>query len=289
MSDAASIDQARSQPTSPLATFTLYVAATLIALIFVYPFYWMIVSAFRSQDAILSAPMRLWPESFDLTAFRSLATIGGTALSTFAWNSVVITLLATAVGVVATGLGAYALFRNPKLPLFTSVRYGFMLTIMYPHMLLVIPLYFVSYKLNLLGTTLGIVLVMSLVPLVFFIFVQFFRSIPVEMIEAARIDGASEWQILTRIVAPIAQPVVLTAILIAFLMNWKQWFPIMVLSTGPETHTLPVALISLNTEYGINFQATMALSTIAVTPVVAVFLMTQRRVMGSFMAGAVKG
>lgn len=270
-------------------TASLYAVATVTSLAFVYPFYWMLVSAFRSQEAILSAPLALWPETLDFSAFRTIATIGGTALSSFAWNSVVITLAATAVGVCATGLGAYALYRRPGLPLFGSVRYGFMLTIMYPHMLLVIPLYFVSYKLGLLGSTIGIVLVMSLVPLVFFIFVQFFRSIPHEMVEAARIDGASEWQILTLIIVPIAKPVIVTAVLIAFLMNWKQWFPIMVLSTGPETHTLPVALVALNGEYGINFQATMALSTIAVVPVVAVFILTQRRVMGSFMAGAVKG
>ena len=70
------------------------------------------------------------------------------------------------------------------------------------------------------------------------------------MIEAARIDGASEWQILTLIIVPIARPVILTATLVAFLLNWKQWFPVMVLSTGPDTYTLPVALISLNTDMG---------------------------------------
>ena len=200
----------------------LYAAASSVSLLFVYPFIWMITSSFRTQDAILSAPLRLWPESFNLTAFRDIASIGGVALSGFAWNSILITLLSTALGVCVTGLGAYALYRNPRLPLFTSVRYGFLLTIMYPHMLLVIPLYFVSYKLNLLGTTLGIILVMSIVPLVFFIFVQFFRSIPAEMIEAAKIDGASEWQILLLVIVPIARPVITTAVLIAFLMNWKQ-------------------------------------------------------------------
>jgi ABC-type glycerol-3-phosphate transport system permease component len=109
------------------------------------------------------------------------------------------------------------------------------------------------------------------------------------MIEAARIDGAGEWQILRLIILPIARPVILTAVLIAFLMNWKQWFPIMVLSTSPDTYTLPVALAALNSEYGVDFQATMALATITVVPVVVLFLATQRRVMGSFMAGAVKG
>ncbi len=267
----------------------LVTLASLIALVFVYPFYWMLVSAFRTQEAILSAPLRLIPESLNWSAFQTIATIGGVPLWRYAVNSVTITIAATVVGVCATGLGAYALYRNPRLPLFTSVRYGFLLAIMYPHMLLVIPLYFVSHQLGLLNTYWGVILVMSLVPLVFFIFVQFFRSIPHEMIDAARVDGASEWQILTMVVLPIARPVIMTAVLIAFLLNWKQWFPILVLSSDPATHTLPVALISLNSEYGINFQATMALATLTVIPVVALFLLTQRRVLSGFMAGAVKG
>jgi ABC-type glycerol-3-phosphate transport system permease component len=129
---------------------------------------------------------------------------------------------------------------------------------------------------------------MSLVPLVFFIFVQFFAAIPREVLEAASIDGASEWQMLRLIIVPIARPVILTASL-AFLLNWKQWFPILVLSTTSDTYTLPVGLIALNTEYGINFQATMALATLTVVPIVALFLLTQRRVMSSFMAGSLKG
>ncbi len=272
-----------------LARTAIYATASVIALVFVYPFYWMCVSAFRTQDAILSTPTRLLPESLDLSSFRAIASLGGTPLWIYAANSVFITIAATLIGVCATGAGAYALYRNPRMPLFSSVRYGFLLTIMYPNMMLVIPLYFVVFKLGLLGTYAGIILVMSLVPLVFFIFVQFFATIPREVLEAASVDGASEWQMLRLIVVPIARPVILTASLIAFLMNWKQWFPILVLSTTSGTYTLPVGLIALNTEYGVNFQATMALATLTVVPVVALFLLTQRRVMSSFMAGAVKG
>jgi multiple sugar transport system permease protein len=271
------------------ARIFLYTVASAISLVFVYPFYWMCVSAFRTQDAILSTPTRLLPESLDLTAFRSIASLGGTPLLTYVFNSVFITLAATVIGVCATGAGAYALYRRPTLPLFATVRYGFLLTIMYPNMMLVIPLYFVVFRLGLLGSYAGIILVMSLVPLVFFIFVQFFGSIPREVLEAASVDGASEWQMLRHIIVPIARPVILTASLIAFMLNWKQWFPILVLSTTADTYTLPVGLIALNTEYGINFQATMALATLTVVPVVALFLLTQRRVMSSFMAGALKG
>lgn len=272
-----------------LPSIALYVAASLAAIVFAYPFLWMILSAFRTQSAILSAPLRLWPEHLDFTAFRSIATIGGDPLWRFAVNSVLITLAATAIGVCATGLGAYALFRRPNLPLFGSIRYGFMLTIMYPNMMLVIPLYFVVYRMGLLGSYAGIILSVSLVPLTFFVFVQFFRTIPQEVIEAASVDGASEWDLLLRIVVPLASPVVATATLVAFLLNWKQWFPVMVLSTTSDSYTLPVALISLNSEYGINFQATMALATLTVLPIVVLFLITQRRVIDGIMAGAVKG
>jgi ABC-type glycerol-3-phosphate transport system permease component len=267
----------------------VYAAALLLALVFLYPFWWMVVSSFRTQSAILSAPLRLLPETLDLAAWRSIARLGGTDLAVYVFNSLAITALSTLLAIATTGFGAYALCRNPRLPLFALVRYGFLLSIMFPYMLLLIPLYFVTYKLGLLGSYAGIVLVLSLVPLVFFLFVQFFRSIPRELLEAARVDGASETQVLLRIVLPLARPVVLTATLIAFLLNWKQWFPVLVLSASPDTYTLPVALLALNSEYGINFQSTMALATLTTLPVVVLFILTQRRVLDGFLAGAVKG
>jgi len=263
-------------------------AAIAVALAFVSPFWWMIVASFRSQAAILADPLRLLPESFDLTGYAALARIGGMRLMDFVANSAVITGSATLLGVTMTGLGAYALHRRPDLPLFSLIRYGFLLKIMYPSMLLVIPVYFVAHKLGLLGSTVGIVLVMCTLPLVFFIFLEFLRTIPNEIIDAARIDGASELQILMRIVVPLAKPVVLTGTLIAFLLTWKQWLPVMVLSTGPETYTLPIALISLNTEFGVEFQAIMALAVITVIPVAILFVLTQRRVMDGFLAGGLK-
>ena len=267
----------------------LYATATTVALLFAYPFWWMLASSFRTQSAVLSSPLRPIPESLDLSAWRAIGRLGGVSLATYGINSILYTVAATALGVAATGLGAYALSRSPRLPGFPLVRYGFLISVMYPHMLLVIPLYFVSFRLGLLGTHAGIILVLSLVPLMFFIFVQFFRSIPKELLEAARVDGASELQILMRVVLPVARPVVLTATLIGFLLNWKQWFPVLILSTDPDTYTLPVALLALNGEYGVSFQATMALATLTTVPVIVIFLLTQRRILDGFMVGAVKG
>ncbi len=279
-----SIDRV-SRPIQILA----YGAASLISLAFLYPYWWMLVSAFRSTRAIMSAPLRLLPETFDLSIFSEIARIGGVPLERYMINSLTITTLSTVVGVVVTALGAYALTRKPKLPGFTFLRYGFLVTIMYPYMLLVIPVYLVMFKLGLLGSYAGIILFLSLGPIQFFLFEQFFRKIPGEVIEAAVIDGASEAQILFKVVLPMAAPITATVALITFLLNWAQWFPVMVISKTPDTYTLPVALLAMNTELGANFQGIMALAVITTLPVAVIFIFAQKRVMEGMAAGAVKG
>lgn len=276
-------------PVSPWLRAAAYAIATVVALLFLYPYWWMLVSALRSTRDIMGDPLRPLPERFDLSIFGEIARIGGVELWRYALNSVVITTASTVIGVVVTALGAYALVRRPKLPGFTALRYGFLVAIMYPYMLLVIPVYLVMFRLGLLGSYTGIVLFLALGPIQFFLFEQFFRAIPKEVIEAAVIDGASEAQILFRVVLPMAAPVTATVALITFLINWAQWFPVMLISKSPDTYTLPVALLSMNGELGANFQGIMALAVLVTLPIAVLFLVAQKRVMAGMAAGAVKG
>ena len=266
-----------------------YAVASLVSLLFLYPYWWMLVSAFRPTRAIMSDPLRLLPERFDLSIFTEIGRVGGVDLWVYVWNSLLITSLSTLLSVVITSLGAYALVRRPDLPGFRFLRYGFLVTIMYPYMLLVIPVYLVMFKLGLLGSYAGIILFLALGPIQFFLFEQFFRAIPGEVIEAAIIDGANEWQVLFRIVLPMAAPITATVALITFLLNWSQWFPFLVISRSPDTYTLPVALLSMNSELGSNFQGIMALAVLTTLPVAVLFLLAQKRVMEGMASGAVKG
>jgi ABC-type glycerol-3-phosphate transport system permease component len=109
------------------------------------------------------------------------------------------------------------------------------------------------------------------------------------VIEAATIDGASEFDVLVHVVLPMARPVVATAAIVSFLLGWAQWLPVLVVSRSPDTYTLPVALLNLNGELGVNFQGIMALAVITTLPVTLFFLLAQRRVMSGMTAGAVKG
>ena len=264
-------------------------AAVLGSFVCLYPYWWMLVSAFRSSQAILSSPLRPWPETISLDVLREIASIGGTPLWRYAVNSLLITSASTVVGILVTALGAYALVRRPAFWFFRLLRAGFMVTIMYPYMLLVIPVYIVMYKIGLLGSYSGIVLFLALGPIQFFLFEQFFQTIPRSVLEAAVIDGASEIQILFFVVLPLAMPVVATASIITFLLNWAQWLPVLVVSKSPDTYTLPVALMNLNGELGVNFQGIMALSVLTTIPVTIFFLIAQRRVIAGMTAGAVKG
>lgn len=273
----------------PVATILAYAVATIVSVLFLYPYWWMLIGALRSTQDMLANPLRLWPERIDLSVFADLGSIGGVPLWRYVVNSLAITTAATVVGVTATALGAYALVRHPKLPGFAFLRYGFLVTIMYPYMLLVIPVYLVMFKIGLLGTYAGIVLFLALGPIQFFLFEQFFRAIPREVIEAAVCDGAGEAQILFRIVLPMAAPITATVALITFLLTWAQWFPVLVISASPDTYTLPLALLSMNGELGANFQGIMALAVLTTLPVAVLFLLAQKRVMAGMAAGAVKG
>ena len=274
---------------SRLAVLAAHALAVPVALLFLYPYWWMLIGAFRTTRAMMADPLRLLPETFDVSILRQIARVGGVDLWVYAANSVVITLAATLLGVAVTAMGAYALARRPDLPGFATLRRFFLVTIMYPYMLLVIPVYVVLFKLGLLGTRTGIVLFLTLGPIQFFLFERFFRAIPREVIEAAQMDGASELRILFAVVLPMAMPVTATVTLIGFMLNWAQWFPVLVISRSPDTYTLPVALLAMNTELGSNVQGIMALAVIATLPVAVVFLLAQRRVMQGMAAGAVKG
>ena len=267
----------------------LYVVAISISLFFIYPFWWMVMGAMRSTEALMTAPLRLWPEQWSFKVFSDIGSIGGLPLWRYGLNSLFITIASTILAIAVTALGAYAIVRSKGSALFETLRYAFLVSIMYPYMLLVIPVYIVMYQLGLLGSYTGIILFLALGPIQFFLFEQFFRTIPADVIEAAMIDGASEWTILWRIVMPMAAPVVATATVITFLLNWAQWFPVMVISRSPDTFTLLVALLNLNGELGVNVQGIMALAVLTTLPTTLVFLAAQKRVMSGMADGAVKG
>ena len=117
----------RSRPVDApgrVARAAAYAAALLVSLVFLYPYWWMLVSALRSTKEMMTAPLRLLPERFDFAILGEIARIGGVDLWRYGANSLIITTLSTLIGVIVTALGAYALVRRPDLPGFAALRHG---------------------------------------------------------------------------------------------------------------------------------------------------------------------
>ena len=274
---------------NPLIQVLLYCVATSISLVMVFPFIWMISSSFKPTKDILGNTLNLIPQNFTTKAYQEITDLGGVTLWRCIGNSFFIVGMSVILTVFITGLGAYALIRKPSLPGAKLVEKFFLLSIMYPYILLVLPVYIIVFQLGLLGSYTGIIIFLCLGPIQFFLFREFFTKIPREVIESAQVDGASEFQIFSRIVMPMARPVFMTVTLLTFILNWDNWFPVLVISTTMDTYTLPVALFTLDTQLETNFPEIMALSTVVSLPVILMFILTQRKVMEGFAAGSLKG
>jgi ABC-type glycerol-3-phosphate transport system permease component len=249
----------------------------------------MISSSLKPTRDIFAETLRLIPRRVTFGAYESLRSLAGLPFMTYMWNSLFIVGLSVAVSVAVTSLGAYAMNRKPRLPGFHLLENMFILSMMYPYILLMTPVYVVIYKLGLLGTRTGIILFLALGPIQYYLFREFFSKVPRAIIESAEIDGARELQIFSSIVAPMAKSVFMTAILLTFILNWDNWFPVLIISTSMKTYTLPVALFNLDSQLEVNFPEIMALSTVVSLPIMLIFILTQKKVIAGFAAGGVKG
>ncbi|MBU0982892.1 MAG: carbohydrate ABC transporter permease, partial [candidate division Zixibacteria bacterium] len=182
---------------------------------------------------------------------------------------------------------AYALARYRTLTnrfLFASV----ILVLMIPAHIIIIPLYLLCLKTGMYDTYWALVLPWLVNPIGIFLVKQYIESIPPGMEEAARIDGAGEFRILFRVVMPMCKPALAVLAIQVFFTNWNSFLFPFVLTSSDSLRTLPVALALLQGHQAVDWQHLMAGSTVAVVPVLVVFLFTQRQIVSGITAGAIK-
>ncbi|WP_327092967.1 carbohydrate ABC transporter permease [Nonomuraea sp. NBC_01738] len=207
-------------------------------------------------------------------------------------NSVVVSVSATALGVVLATFAAYPLARI-RFRLSGAVMGLFLLGLMVPWMVTFIPLYLALQDLGLLDTRLGLVLVYATGNLPFNVFVLtgFMRTLPRELEEAAAMDGASPARTFVSVIVPLLGPGLASVTIISFLQNWNEFFYALVLIHTPERMTLPLGLFQLGqaADYGTNWVTLFAGMMITVVPVLAVFALMQNHITRGLTAGALKG
>ncbi|MDT0410311.1 MULTISPECIES: carbohydrate ABC transporter permease [unclassified Streptomyces] len=253
-----------------------YVALSIGLLIMAAPFLWMALSAFKTDEE-LGGSKTVWiPSEWTLDQFRAL--LDKLDLPLYFMNSVIVAVLVTVCNLVFCSMLGYAL---AKLDFFgrNKVFALVLAALMVPGNLMLLPMYVLMNKLDLLDSYAGLVLPFAAGAFGVFLMRQFMQSIPDELLEAARMDGASEWYIFWRIVMPLVKPALATLGILTFLGSWNNFVWPLIATNDPDKYTLPVALATFandpNKVAGSN-GVLMAGSLLVVLPVLLVFLVLQR-------------
>jgi arabinogalactan oligomer/maltooligosaccharide transport system permease protein len=270
-----------------------HLALVVLVAVVLYPVMLVCKKAFEpGRDFALSAsPV---PEHVTLDHFRTLfgsrGSHGEHLFVRQALNSIVIALATTVVGVFLSCTAAYALSRF-RFPGRKAGLTTFVVVQMFPATLLIMPLYVVLDKLGLLNSVTGLVLVYSTTAIPFCVWTLkgYFDSLPRELEEAARIDGASPWLIFRRIILPLAKPGLAVTGLFSFMTAWNEFILASTFMTNESRYTLPVLIQSSVGQFSTQYGVFAAGAIVTSVPVMAVFYVLQKYLVGGLTAGAVKG
>ncbi len=265
-------------------TFATFILLPICALM-LFPFVWLVLTSLREQNTVFSGPF--FPESLTFGAYpRAWTSIG---FPLHFWNSLWMTSV-TVVGVlVFATLSGYA-FAKLDFP-FKNVLYLLLLTtLMMPGTALIIPLYLELRTLGLLNTQAGLVVlyVSGSAPFSMFLMRAFFQTLPDELVEAARVDGSSEFAIFWRVIMPLARPGIATVVIFQFLQTWNEF--LMANTVLQDTEKLPLqpVLFSLTGQYSTDWTTLTAGLTLSIIPVVVVYVRMQNQFVAGMTLGAVK-
>jgi multiple sugar transport system permease protein len=259
------------------ARTVLYAILIVGLLAVVGPFLWMLLSSVKPEAEIRD--VTLLPETWTLENYRSL--FNTLDFPKFFANSVIVALLVTAGNLVFCSALGYALAKLP----FPGRRVVFLLvlgTLMVPGMVTFVPQFVLVSNMGLTNTYAGLVLPFLAGPFGVFLMRQFLLSIPDDLLEAARVDGAGEFRIFWRIVLPLCRPALATLGILTFISSWNNFLWPLVVATTEDRYTLPVALALYSVgQNRINFGLLLAGAVVVVVPALIVFLVLQR----SFLRG----
>ena len=269
-----------------LRRWSVTLLAALVALVTIAPLIWMVSVSLMARGEAAHFPPPLWPASPTLENYREL--FGSFGVGRFLLNSILISTLATGLALLFTIPAGYA-FAKLRFKGRDATFRLLVAALVVPGQIGMLPLFLELKAMGLVNSYAG-----ALVPWlagIFGIFLvrQYCLSIPDEMLEAARIDGASEGQILRRIVLPILTPIIVTLALYVFLSSWNDFMWPLIILADQDLYTLPVALAANSRQNVQDYEIMMAGAVVTTLPVLILFLALQRYYLSGLLTGSVKG
>ncbi len=266
---------------------------TLIGIIFIYlmfPFYWALISALKTENELIRTPATFFPQQISFRNFS--AVLSNERFLRGLWNSVIVATSATVLSLLVGSFAGFALGkmrfrgRSPSL-------YGILAMTMFPQVAVLAGIYAVIRVLS-LPTTLSLILsyLIFTLPFTVWVLTAFFKGLPVSLLQAAQVDGATMMQTFWQVLLPLTAPALVTTGLLAFINAWNEYlFSLTLTSTNPDAQTVPVAIANLSGQVARQEPTgeIMAGALIVTIPLVLLVLVFQKRIVDGLTAGAVKG
>ena len=260
-----------------------YLGLVLVLGVFVFPFFWMALNSFKTHDQITEYP----PVFFFTPTLENVRNVFAQGqFVRYTWNSVVVSFGAVGLGMLLGLPAAYAIARYRQ----RGFAFGILVCRMIPGIAFLVPWFIVFRFLGLLDSYFGLIVahLVITVPLITWIMIGFFEEVPIELEEAARIDGCSRAGVFLRIALPLVRPGLVSAGILALIFAWNSFlFPLIL--AGVETKTLPVLVYSFMTFDFLDLGGIYAASTLITLPVVVMVLAVQRHFIRGLTIGGVKG
>jgi multiple sugar transport system permease protein len=272
----------------------IYAAAILTAVVVLTPFAWLLISSVASPVDLLARPLKWIPSHLSLDRYASIFHAGtNDAAADFrsgVINSAIIASSSVAISMAVGIFGAYAFARIDFQFRRTSLLF-FLSTYMLPPIAILIPLYLTMVRLHLLDTKIGLIIVYCsfITPFVLWILSGHFRTIPRDLEDAARIDGASRLGALFRVTLPLARSGLLATALFGFLLAWDEFLYALIFTSSAQAKTIPVAIAEFQGRFTVDFGLVAAGGILAAIPPLLIAFAFQRYIVSGLSSGAIKG
>ncbi len=266
----------------------------VLLLLILLPIYWMVNTSFKYQPEIFRLPPTIVPKDFTLYNYTSILygdLASSVTFMTYFKNSMIVAILTVLFTLVLATPAAYGFSRVHFLGKRTLI-YLILVSQMLPIVLILIPLYITFLKLRLLSTYIGLILpyLMFTLPFSIWMLKGYFDTIPLELDEAAKVDGCNKFQGMWKVILPNIRPGLTATAIVAFIMAWDEFIIALTIMDRDAMRTLPVGIIqSFVGEFAIKWGEMMSASVITSIPVILIFVFLSRQLIGGLTAGAVKG
>lgn len=256
-----------------------------LVVIFFFPLLWIVLSSLKMHGELFTYPLTILPSNPTLQNYANAFSKGRFLL--YFKNSSFVAIISTVITVLINTMAGYAfskfIFRGRDLV------FGIMIaTLMIPLQVILVPIFILEKNLGLINNLWGIIIPPAATPTGIFLARQYMMTIPNSLIEAARIDGGSEWFIFQRIILPLAKPIIATIAIFSFMWRWNDFLWPFIVIMQQKKYTLQLALANFVGQYDVDWSILLSMTVISIIPLVLVFLMFQKYFIRGMTSGGVK-